>query len=112
MVQAATGEHVTLACVDQGDTGAAAAHAAGEQGIAREVVRLPEAQRGFVLLPRRWVMERGCPLGSIARASRFRRLARDDERLPGALAGSHLVAFVFFMRQRIVVCGIPVHHTR
>ena len=46
-------------------------------GIRLEVVKLPEAKRGFVLLPRRWVVER-----SFAWATRFRRLARDYERLP------------------------------
>ena len=57
-VQAATGDHVTLAFVDQGYTGQPAAEAAGAHGIALEVVKLPEAKRGFVLLPRRWVVER------------------------------------------------------
>jgi len=48
------------------------------------VVKLEEAKRGFVLLPRRWVVER-----SFAWASRFRRLARDYERLPATVAGLH-----------------------
>ncbi len=60
-----------------------------------EVVKLPEAKRGFVLLPRRWVVER-----SFAWMSRFRRLVRNDERLPKTLVGLHLVAFVFLMLQR------------
>jgi transposase len=51
-VQAATGESVDLAYVDQGYTGERPAAAAREHGIALEVVRLPEAERGFVLLPR------------------------------------------------------------
>jgi transposase len=51
------------------------------------VVRLPEAILGFVLLARRWVVER-----SLGWLSRFRRLARDCERLPGLLAGFRLVA--------------------
>ena len=52
-IQEATGESVTLAYVDQGYTGRAPAEAAKEQGITLEVVKLPEAKRGFVLLPRR-----------------------------------------------------------
>lgn len=40
-------------------------------------VKHTEAKRGFVLLPRRWVVE--C---DFAWAARFRRLARDYERLP------------------------------
>ncbi|SRR5579875_1558431 len=74
-VQEETGESVTLAYGDAGYTGDAAATPAAEQGIPLEVVKLPEAKRGFVLLPRRWVVER-----SFAWTARFRRLARDDER--------------------------------
>lgn len=60
--------------------------AAADYGIDLEVVRLLEAKRGFVLLPRRWVVER-----TFAWIARFRRLARDYERLPATLAGLHLV---------------------
>jgi transposase len=105
-VQEATGDHVEVAYVDQGYTGEQPAEDAATHGIALEVVRLPEAKRGFVLLPRRWVVER-----DFAWMTRFRRLVRDYERLPGTLAGLHLVAFVFLMLQRIVVHGVPVHNT-
>ncbi|MBA2245274.1 MAG: IS5 family transposase, partial [Gemmatimonadetes bacterium] len=88
-VQQITGEHVELAFVDQGYTGEEAAEAAQEHGIRLEVVKLPEAKKGFVLLPRRWVVER-----SFGWMSRFRRLARDYERLPETLAGLHFLAFV------------------
>src|SRR5579884_3417570 len=54
-VQAVTGDHVELAFVDQGYTGEDVAAAAQAHGIHLEVVTLPEATRGFVLLPRRWV---------------------------------------------------------
>ena len=91
-VQTVTGESVEVAFVDQGYTGATPTAAAAEQGIRLEVVKLPEAKRGFVLLPRRWVVER-----SFGWASRFRRLARDYERLPDRLAGLHLVAFTCLM---------------
>jgi len=87
-VQAATGETVEVAFVDQGYAGEQAANDAAAHGIRLEVVRLPGAKRGFVLLPRRWVVERG-----FAWASRFRRLARDYERLDATLAGFHFVAF-------------------
>ncbi len=56
-VQEVTGQSVELAFVDQGYTGDAAAQAAKEQGMCLEVVTLPQAKRGFVLLPRRWVVE-------------------------------------------------------
>lgn len=91
-VQEVTNEHVEIAYVDQGYTGEDAAQAAEEHGIRLEVVKLPEVKRGFVLLPRRWVVER-----SFAWATRFRRLAKDYERLQTTLVGMHFVAFVFLM---------------
>jgi len=96
-VQDVTGEHVEVAFVDQGYTGPDAAQAAQEHGIRLEVVKLPEAKHGFVLLPRRWVVER-----SFAWAARFRRLARDYERLTETLVGLHYVAFVCLMLHRAV----------
>jgi len=95
-VQAETGETVEIAFVDQGYTGENAAEAAQEHGIKLEVVKLPTAKRGFVLLPRRWVVERS--FGWIAR---FRRLARDYERLPETLAGLHYLAFVILMLKNV-----------
>lgn len=91
-VQSITGESVELAYVDQGYTGEAAEDAAAKHGIQLEVVKHTEAKRGFMLLPRRWVVER-----SFAWAARFRRLARDYERLSQTLAGFHYLAFVWLM---------------
>src|SRR5215218_6398049 len=54
-VQAVTSGTVALAYVDQGYTGADVAADAAAEGITLDVVKLPEAKRGFVLLPRRWV---------------------------------------------------------
>ena len=96
-VQALTGESVELAYVDQGYTGAAAAQAAATHGIRLEVVKLPDVKKGFVLLPRRWVVER-----SFGWVARFRRLARDYERLPETLAGLHFLAFVILMLHHFV----------
>jgi transposase len=97
-VQEATGESVTLAYVDQGYTGENAREAAAEHGIDLCVVKLEEAKKGFVLLPKRWVVER-----SFAWMARFRRLARDYERLAETLSGLHLVAFSMLMLNRLVV---------
>ena len=96
-VQDAAGQTVTLAYVDAGSTGDTPAAEAAAQGIALAVVKLPDARRGFVLLPRRWVVER-----SFAWASRFRRLVRDYERLPETVAGLHVVAFACLMLNRLV----------
>ncbi len=66
-----------------------------------EVVKLPEARKGFVLLPRRWVVER-----SFAWTARFRRLARDYERLAETLVGLHLVAFTILMLKRFAELNV------
>lgn len=44
--------------VDQGYTGDTAVNEVGEHGVEQHVVKLPEAKQGFVLQPRRWVVER------------------------------------------------------
>jgi transposase len=96
-VQEATGETVELAYVDQGYTGPAPAAAAGARGIRLEVVRHPATKRGFVLLPRRWVVER-----SFAWLARCRRLAKDYERLPATVVGLHFVAFACLLLHRAI----------
>ena len=96
-VQEATGETVEVAFVDQGYTGNHPAADAEAQGMRLEVVKLPTAKRGFVLLPRRWVVER-----SFGWMARFRRLARDYERLPETLAGLHFLAFAMLMLKRFI----------
>lgn len=91
-VQAITGNTVEAAFVDQGYTGDDPAEAAAERGIELVVVGPPEAKKGFVLLPRRWAVER-----SFAWATRFRRPAKDYERLPETVAGLHFLAFACLM---------------
>lgn len=105
-VQDATGESVEVAFVDQGYTGEASAAGAAERGIRLEVVRLPEAKRGFVLLPRRWVVER-----SFGWLARFRRLARDYERLPSTVEGLHFLAFVCLLLHRAADLLVQVPNT-
>jgi transposase len=100
-VQEATGHNVQVAYVDAGYTGeqAQAAEAAEAQGIRLEVdcAKLPDVKRGFILLPRRWVVER-----SFAWATRFQRLVCDYEHLPETAAGLHLVAFAIVFAARFV----------
>jgi len=95
-VQQATDQHVQVAFVDQRYTGVQTEQAANQQGLHLHVVKLSQAKHGFVLLPRRWVVER-----SFAWTARFRRLARDFERLPTPLAGLHLLAFGIILLQRL-----------
>jgi transposase len=96
-IQEVTGESVEVAFVDQGYTGPQPAADAEQHGIRLEVVKLPTAKRGFVLLPRRWVVER-----SFGWMARFRRLARDYERLAATLAGLHFIAFAVLMAKRFI----------
>jgi transposase len=96
-IQEATGNSVEVAFADQGYTGDGPAADAQAHGIRLEVVKLPTAKRGFVLLPRRWVVER-----SFGWMARFRRLARDYERLSETLVGLHFVAFAILMARRFV----------
>lgn len=96
-VQDVTQQSVEVAFVDQGYTGDRAAQAAQSQGMELQVIKLSEAKKGFVLLPRRWVVER-----SFGWMARFRRLARDYERLPETLAGLHYLAFAILMLKNFV----------
>jgi transposase len=99
-IQQRTERSVKLAFVDQGYTGDKAAEDAAKHKIELSVVKLPEAKKGFVLLPRRWVVER-----SLGWVVRFRRLAKDYERLASTLAGMHLAAFAFVMLAQLMKFG-------
>jgi transposase len=83
--------------VDQGDTGDRARQDAADHRMQLEVVKRPQAKKGFVRLPGRWVVER-----SFGWAARFNRLAQGYERLPGMLAGWHVLAFIIRMLTHFV----------
>lgn len=95
-VQEATGVHVEVAFADQGYTGEQTALEATEAGVELIVVKRPEASKGFILLPKRWVVER-----SFAWFSRFRRLGRDLERLPTTLVGFHFLAACVLLSNKL-----------
>jgi transposase len=92
-VQDVTGDAVEVAFVDQGYTGDRPAQDAAAHGIQLDVVKLSEASKGFILLPRCEMVER-----SFNRAARVRRLVRDYERLPETLPGLHFLAFAIQAR--------------
>jgi len=96
-VQEITGDNVSIMFVDQGYAGETPKQAAAAEGIDLQVIKLPEAKKGFVLLPRRWVVER-----SFGWMARFRRLARDYERLPKTVAALHFLAFSMLMLKNFV----------
>ena len=93
-VQAACGERVEVALVGPGYTGEPAREAGAAHGVRLEVVKHAEAKRGFVLLPRRWVVER-----SSGWLGRFRRL-------PETPAGLHFVASVALLLRQSAGLGI------
>src|SRR5580704_11042360 len=99
-IQKVTEKSVELAFVDQGYTGEKAEKAAAGHKIQLSVVKALGAKRGFVLLPRRWVVER-----SFAWLARCRRLAKDYERLASTLKGLHVAAFAFLMLARLMNFG-------
>ncbi|NHO34347.1 transposase [Acetobacter fallax] len=76
--------------------GSKVAKAAKEQDFTPEIVRLHQAKRGFVLLPRRWIVER-----SFAWTTRCRRLVKDYEHCASTLAAMHTIAFAGFMLRNV-----------
>jgi transposase len=94
--QEVTGDAVELAFVDQAYSGQQAVQDAAANHMALEVVKLSQAKRGFVVLPRCWVVER-----SQGWAARFHRLARGYEQLAETLKGWHVVAFAMLMLKQL-----------
>jgi transposase len=99
-IQAVTGNSVDVLYADGAYSGENAAKAAQEHGVSLQIIKVPDAVRGFVVLPKRWIVER-----SFAWKTRFRRLVKDYERLPETVAGLHFVAFVILMLARLVATG-------
>ena len=97
-----TGGNIQVAFADQGYTGEQAEQEARQHGVELVIVKLPEARKGFVLLPKRWVVER-----SFAWTTRFRRLIRDFERTAEVLRGLHFVAFAVLLLRRLARLILP-----
>ena len=97
LVQQITGESVEVAFVDQGYTGETASAAAQTEGIRLKVVKLPEARKGFVLLPRRARSRTEfCLDGEVSpRAHGIMNASAET------LVGLHLVAFAILMLSAI-----------
>lgn len=88
-VQDETGEAVEVEYADQGYRGEKPAKAAEGEGVESVVVKRHPDQHTFIVLPKRWIVERS--FGWIARCRRF---LRDYERLTEVLVCMHMVAFV------------------
>jgi len=82
--QEATGESVQVAIVDGAYRGPAAQSAAQEHGIELEVVLPPDTAKGFVLIPRRSVVERSFAWLMLSRAYTLLDIGSDLPLLPGS----------------------------
>ena len=96
-IQTVTGDCIDVVLADGGYTGEQAEIDAALLDIELVVVKRPAGASGFVLLPKRWIVER-----NFAWAARFRRLGRDLERLPSTLLGFHWLAFAILSLQKLV----------
>ena len=73
---------------------------AGHGSWALEIIKRSDTAKGFVLLPRRWVVER-----TFAWLGRCRRLAKDWERSIESSAAWATVASIRFLTRRIARCS-------
>lgn len=98
-------ERQALAYVDQGYTGEKPAAEAEAEGIRLEVVKRPETERSFVLLPRRWVVERDFSGGLRASSGAWSRIMSGCQPRHGE--GLDFVAFAcLWLRRAITALGL------
>lgn len=81
---------------DRGYEGDLVAWAARELGVELEIVRRQDGERGFVVLPRRWAVER-----SFAWYGRSRRLSKDYEYFPSSGESWVYLASIHLLLQRL-----------
>jgi putative transposase len=67
-----------------------------EHGCTLEIVEKPQGQKGFSVLPRRWVVER-----TFAWLGRYRRLAKDYDLLPQSSEAWIYLAMTHLMLKRL-----------
>lgn len=87
---------ITLIWADGGYAGKLVQWAKTATRIALEIVRKPEGQRTFEVLPRRWVVER-----TLAWITKCRRLDHDYERLPATSVAMVKWAMIGIMTRRL-----------
>ena len=88
-------QRLTLIWADSAYTGTLLDHAAA-LGIAIQIVAKLAGQKGFRVLPRRWVVER-----TLAWINRCRRTVRDYERLPEHHAAFVQWSMIIIMNRRL-----------
>jgi transposase len=95
---------IRLVWADSGYAGTLVVWAKNVLGLAVAIVRKQPGQRTFVVLPRRWIVER-----TWAWISRYRRTVRDYERLPEHHEAAVVWAMVTVMTRRLARRHRPVH---
>ncbi len=95
-IQEETGGNIDVMIGDQGYTGEQVEIDAALNDIEFVIIKRSDSAKGFVLLPRRWVIER-----SFGWFSRFRRLGRDLERLSSTLVGFHYLASAVLLSNKL-----------
>ena len=89
------------AIADGGYQGPATATAVREAaGIPLEIVKRSDAAKGFVVIPKRWIVER-----TFGWLGRCRRLAKDFENLTRSQAAFIILAMIRLMVRRIARAG-------
>lgn len=88
--------HLKLIWVDQGYKGWICDDAVTYYAITLEPVERGAEEQGFVVQPRRWVVER-----TFAWLCRNRRLSKDDERLPEYSESTVYIASIHLMLKRL-----------
>ncbi|MEV6956061.1 transposase [Streptomyces sp. NPDC051183] len=92
---AATHHRLALIWADGGYTGSLVEHCLAALALVLAIVRRSDDMRGFVVLPKRWIVER-----LFAHLMRSRRLARDHERRTVSVEAMILWSMTMVMSRR------------
>ena len=85
-----------LIWADGGYAGALVAWVAAFAGWVLEIVKRPDEAQGFVVLPKRWIVER-----TLAWLSRYRRLSKDYEERTASSEAWIQLAMIHLMLRRL-----------
>ncbi|MCX5233302.1 IS5 family transposase [Streptomyces sp. NBC_00233] len=96
---------ITLVWADGGYAGKLVTWAKGRWNLTLDIVRRSDDAQGFIVLPRRWVVER-----SLSWICRRRRCVRDCERLPGHHEAMVKWSMIIFMTRRLARQTTQPHH--
>ena len=86
---------------DQGYAGALEAWVEDLTGWTLEIVHRPTGTKGWIVLPRRWVVEPGAPWAGFGWFGRYRGLSKDYEQLTQSSEAMVLIAMIQVMLKRL-----------